>query len=75
MASCREGLTPALRLDAIVLRAFMRSLNLLTAPDALMTDPDVQARVLAVWQDRDNREPEAALGPKTRADLLAALPG
>lgn len=70
----REGLAPALRLDAVVLRAFMRSLNLLSSPDALMADPDVQARVFAVWQDRDNREPEAPLGPKTRADLLAALP-
>jgi 2-polyprenyl-6-methoxyphenol hydroxylase-like FAD-dependent oxidoreductase len=69
----REGLVPALRLDAVVLRAFMRSLNLLSSPDALMTDPDVQARVLAVWQDREDRPPEEPLGPRTRADLMAAL--
>jgi 2-polyprenyl-6-methoxyphenol hydroxylase-like FAD-dependent oxidoreductase len=69
----RDGLLPALRRDAVVLRAFFRSLNLLTAPDAMIKDPDVGARVLTVWQDRDNRPPEPALGPKRRADLLALL--
>ncbi len=69
----RDGLAPALRLDAVVLRSFLRSFNLLTAPDAMMADPDVQARVLAVWQDRDKRSPEPSLGPRTRDDLLAAL--
>ena len=69
----RDGLLPALRRDAVVLRAFFRALNLLTAPDAMIKDPDVGARVLAVWQDRDNRPPEAGLGPKRRADLLALL--
>ena len=69
----RDGLLPALRRDAVVLRAFFRALNLLTAPDAMLKDPDVGARVLAVWQDRDNRPPEPALGPKRRADLLALL--
>ena len=69
----RDGLLPALRRDVVVLRAFFRSLNLLTAPDAMVKDPDVGARVLAVWQDRDNRGPEPALGPKRRADLLALL--
>ena len=71
----RDGLLPALRRDPVVLRAFFRSLNLLTAPDAMVRDPDVAARVLAVWQDRDNRAPEPALGPKRRADLLALLVG
>ncbi|MCU1502567.1 MAG: putative epoxidase [Ilumatobacteraceae bacterium] len=69
----RDGLAPALRSDAVVLRAFLRSFNLLTAPDAMLADPDVQARVLQVWQDRDNRPPEPSLGPRTRTDLLAAL--
>jgi 2-polyprenyl-6-methoxyphenol hydroxylase-like FAD-dependent oxidoreductase len=69
----RDGLLPALRRDAVVLRAFFRSLNLLTAPDAIIKDPEVGARVLAVWQDRENRPPEPALGPKRRADLLALL--
>ena len=65
-ACCAKAWLPALRLDAVVLRAFMRSLNLLTTPDAMMTDPDVQSRVFAVWEDRGNRPPEEALGPKTR---------
>ena len=69
----REGLLPALRLDAIVLRAFSRNFNLFSPPDALMTDPDVGARVLAVFQDRENRAPEPALGPKDRAQFVAAL--
>ncbi|MEP7203457.1 MAG: NAD(P)-binding protein [Ilumatobacteraceae bacterium] len=69
----RDGLLPALRRDAVVLRAFFRSLNLLTAPNTMIKDADVGARVLAVWQDRDNRPPEPALGPKRRADLLAQL--
>jgi 2-polyprenyl-6-methoxyphenol hydroxylase-like FAD-dependent oxidoreductase len=69
----REGLIPALRRDAIVLRAFVRNLNLLTPPDALLHDADVGARVLAVWQERDQRAPEKPLGPKTRAELLAAM--
>jgi 2-polyprenyl-6-methoxyphenol hydroxylase-like FAD-dependent oxidoreductase len=69
----RDGLLPALRRDAVVLRAFFRALNLLTAPDAMVKDLDVGARVLAVWQDRDNRPPEPALGPKRRADLLALI--
>jgi len=70
----REGLLPAIRTDAVVLRAFFRGFNLLSTPDALMKDADVTARVLAAWQDRDNRPPEPALGPKRRADLLALLP-
>ena len=69
----REGLMPALRSDAVVLRAFFRSLNLLSAPDAMLKDADVSARVLAAWQDRANRPPEPTLGPKHRAELLAAL--
>jgi 2-polyprenyl-6-methoxyphenol hydroxylase-like FAD-dependent oxidoreductase len=69
----RDGLLPALRRDPVVLRAFFRALNLLTPPDAMIKDPDVGARVLTVWQDRANRPPEPALGPKRRADLLALL--
>jgi flavin-dependent dehydrogenase len=69
----RDGLLPAMRSDAVVLRAFFRSLNLLSAPDSLVKDPDVSARVLAAWQDRDNRPPEPVLGPARRSDLMAVL--
>jgi len=72
-AVLRDGLLPAVRTDQVVLRAFMRNLNLLTPPEALATDPEVGARVLAVWQDRDNREPEPPLGPASRTELLALL--
>jgi 2-polyprenyl-6-methoxyphenol hydroxylase-like FAD-dependent oxidoreductase len=52
----RDGLLPALRTDAVVLRTFARSFNLLAAPDALVTDPDVLQRILAAWRERDSRE-------------------
>ena len=71
----RDGLLPAMRRDAIVLRAFFRTFNLLCAPDAMVKDADVFGRVLAVWQDRTNRPPEPALGPASRADLMKALAG
>ncbi len=69
----RDGLLPAMRSDPVVLRAFFRSLNLLTAPDAMMKDPDVGARIFAVWQDRENREPEQQLGPKLRREFVELL--
>jgi 2-polyprenyl-6-methoxyphenol hydroxylase-like FAD-dependent oxidoreductase len=69
----RDGLVPALRRDAVVLRAFFRALNLLTAPDALIKNGEVTSRVLAVWQDRDNRPPEPLLGPARREDLLSVV--
>jgi hypothetical protein len=69
----RDGLVPALRRDPVVMRAFFRALNLLTAPDAMVKDADIAARVLAVWQDRDNRPPEPDLGPKRRSDLLELI--
>lgn len=69
----RDGLLPALQVDAIVLRAFVRTFNLLTSPDAMMTDQAVFNRVLAVWQDRDNRPPMPALGPKHRSQLIELL--
>jgi hypothetical protein len=69
----RDGLLPAIRSDAVVMRAFVRNFNLLTPPDTLAKDADLGARVLAVWNDRDNRPPEPPLGPKRRADLLELI--
>jgi len=68
----RDGLMPAMRVDPVVLRAFLRMFNLLDPPDALMTNTDVMGRVLAVYQDKDQRPPEPPLGPD-RAELLAHL--
>ena len=69
----RDGLMPAIRRDAVVLRAFFRTFNLLCAPDEMVRDQDVFGRVLAIWQDRENRAPEPLLGPATRADLMSAI--
>ena len=68
----RDGLFPALRVDPVVLRAFLRMLNLLDAPDSLMANGDVIGRVMAVYQDKDNQPPEPDLGPD-RAGFLAAI--
>jgi flavin-dependent dehydrogenase len=70
----RDGLAPALRSDQVVLRAFVRNLNLLSPPDALLTDADFGARVFAVLQTKEQRPPEPSLGPATRAEFLDALP-
>lgn len=69
----RDGLLPAIRTDAVVMRAFVRNFNLLTPPDTLAKDTDIGERVLAAWNDRDNRPPEEPLGPRTRADLLELI--
>ncbi len=70
----RDGLAPALRTDQVVLRAFVRNLNLLSPPDALLTDADFGARVFAVLQTKHERPPEPSLGPATRAEFIARLP-
>jgi hypothetical protein len=67
-----EGLLPLTRIDAKVSRAFFRALNLLSSPNAVMSDPDLTARVLAYWQTRDSRPPVEAVGP-TRDELIDAL--
>ncbi len=67
----RDGLAPALRIDVVVLRAFMRNLNLLSPPDALLRDSEVSERVLAVLQTKDSRPAEPSLGPATRAEFVA----
>lgn len=69
----RDGLLPAIRTDATVMRAFFRNFNLLSPADALVTDAQVGARVFQVWQDRDNRPPEPRLGPASRQDFVALL--
>lgn len=68
----RDGLVPALQVDAVVLRAFIRTFNLLSPPDTIMTDPEVISRVLQSYQQRDERPPPEPLGPPRR-ELLAAL--
>lgn len=68
----REGLLPALRLDPVVFRAFLRMFNLLDPPESILRNFDVIGRVMSVYQDRDQRPPEPSLGPD-RAGLLAVI--
>jgi 2-polyprenyl-6-methoxyphenol hydroxylase-like FAD-dependent oxidoreductase len=66
----RDGFVPALREDVVVLRAFLRTFNLLEAPADLMKDPSFLSRVLAVYQRRHQREPIAAM---TRDQVVSEL--
>lgn len=68
----RDGLFPALRTDPVVLRAFLRMMNLLAPPDALVTDGDVVTRVMKVYARRGERPPEPPVGPG-REELVALL--
>jgi hypothetical protein len=72
-AVLRDGLAPAMRTDQRVFRAFLRTFNLLTTPDALLRDGEIITRVIEVYNDRDNRPPEPELGPPTREAFLAQL--
>jgi 2-polyprenyl-6-methoxyphenol hydroxylase-like FAD-dependent oxidoreductase len=67
-----HGLFPALRTDPVVLRAFLRMMNLLTPPDSLIADGDLVTRVMQVYAARDARPAEPPLGPG-RDELLSAL--
>jgi hypothetical protein len=72
-AVLRDGVAPAMRLDQRVFRAFLRTFNLLTTPDAFMRDGELMTRIIEVYNDRDNRPPEPDLGPPTRAEFLSGL--
>jgi flavin-dependent dehydrogenase len=74
MSLITEGLLPLTRIDAKVSRAFFRTLNLLTSPNEVMSDPDLAARVFTYWQARASRPPAPPLGP-TRAEMVASLRG
>ena len=69
----REGFAPAMRLDQRVFRAFLRTFNLLTTPDAMLRDGELITRIVEVYNDRENRPPEPELGPATRAEFVALL--
>jgi 2-polyprenyl-6-methoxyphenol hydroxylase-like FAD-dependent oxidoreductase len=72
MSIITEGLLPLTRIDAKVSRAFFRALNLLSSPNAVMSDPDLTARVLSYWQARDTRPVVAPIGP-TRDEMIEKL--
>ena len=68
----RDGLMPAVRVDPDVFRGFLRVLNLLDAPDAMIQDPVVVGRILEVWQARGERPDPPADGP-TQDEMLRIL--
>jgi 2-polyprenyl-6-methoxyphenol hydroxylase-like FAD-dependent oxidoreductase len=68
----RDGLMPAVRFDAVVWRAFVRTFNLLDPPAKMLEDGDVVTRILAAYNDRENRPEPEPLGPP-RGELVALL--
>ncbi len=72
IALLRDGFLPAVRTDPHVFRVFLRTFNLLDAPEQAMTDSLVMARVMQCYQEREQRPEPAALGPN-RAGMLAAI--
>jgi hypothetical protein len=68
----RDGLMPAVRTDPDVFRAFLRVLNLLDAPDAMMSNQNVVARILEIWQARGERPDPPAEGP-TQDEMIRIL--
>jgi len=68
----RDGLLPALRTDAVVVRAFLRNFNLLDTPDSLLANGDVMGRVLKAWRGREGRAPAEPLGPG-REEMVRVL--
>ena len=63
---------PAVRYDAVVWRAFVRTFNLLDSPAKMLEDGDVVSRILAAYNDRDNRPEPDPLGPP-RKELVGLL--
>jgi 2-polyprenyl-6-methoxyphenol hydroxylase-like FAD-dependent oxidoreductase len=68
----RDGLMPAVRSDPTVFRAFLRVLNLLDSPDAMVANPEVTGRILEVWQARGERPEPPADGP-SEDEMLSIL--
>lgn len=71
-AIVRDGLVPAMRTDPVVLRAFMRSFNLLDPPEALLANAEVIAAVMKAYETRAERVPDPPLGPP-RAEMIERL--
>lgn len=69
----RDGVFPAMRENIQVMRAFMRVVHMLQAPEELLTRPDLMAAVLAAHGRRNERE-AVVLGP-TRPEMASILGG
>ncbi len=67
----RDGFVPAMATDVVVLRAFMRAMNLLEPLDSLTRKPDVMLSVMKCWQERETRK-KVSMGPG-REELLQLL--
>lgn len=69
----QRTLTRAIQVDPVVRRAYRRTFHMLEAPDHLMTEPDVCARVLEVDERLGDDPTPTAAGPSRDAVLAAAV--
>ena len=49
----------------------MKMMNLLADP-SILTEPEISAEIMKVWAERDQRDPEPALGP-SREEMMDRL--
>lgn len=58
----RDGFVPAMQTDIHVLRAFTRAMNVLEPMEKMFKDPDIMARAMKAYGERETRE-KPILGP------------
>jgi flavin-dependent dehydrogenase len=58
----RDGFVPAMQTDLHVLRAFTRAMNVLEPMEKMFKDPDIMARAMKAFGEKDTRE-NPVLGP------------
>ena len=69
----KHGLIPALNEDLILLRVFMRAMNLLEPPGDLMKKPQVMQRLIASYAKRHERDPSKRVEGPGRDEMVALL--
>lgn len=67
----RDGFVPAMETDLHVLRAFTRAMNVLDPMESLFRDPDVMARAMKAFNERETRE-RPVIGP-SREEMVELL--
>jgi 2-polyprenyl-6-methoxyphenol hydroxylase-like FAD-dependent oxidoreductase len=68
-----DGVLPATRVDPLVYRAFVRVMNMMETPERAFFQPEVVARVLAVWLRGPRLRERYAPNFPERVETIAAL--
>ena len=67
----RDGFVPAMQTDIHVLRAFTRAMNVLEPMEKMFKDPDIMARAMKAYGEKETRE-KPVLGP-THEEMVELL--